>query len=135
MQDYPELYEAAVKELKKLLPNTSKIKEENYLQPILTYGQIKEAGLTMYDNYLNVNITDIIDYYCKQDNTANMQQRLRSFYSGIAIIEEDELHENNITEDGDYIENQSNPVLWVGLLVLGMGVFFLTYSALQKEKS
>ena len=33
------------------------------------------------------------------------------------------------------IENQSNPILWVGLLVAGLAVFFLTYSALQKEKS
>ena len=33
------------------------------------------------------------------------------------------------------IENQSNPLLWIGLLVAGMAVFFLTYNALQKEKS
>ena len=33
------------------------------------------------------------------------------------------------------IENQSNPILWIGLLVAGMAIFFLTYNALQKEKS
>lgn len=33
------------------------------------------------------------------------------------------------------IENQSNPILWIGLLVVGLAVFFLTYNALQKEKS
>ena len=33
------------------------------------------------------------------------------------------------------IENQSNPLLWIGFLVLGIAVFFITYSALQKEKS
>ena len=33
------------------------------------------------------------------------------------------------------IENQSNPLLWMGFLVLGLAVFFITYSALQKEKS
>ena len=33
------------------------------------------------------------------------------------------------------VENQSNPVLWVGLLVAGMAIFYVTYNALQKEKN
>lgn len=46
---------------------------------------------------------------------------------------------NSIEEVSDkfqdwIIENQSNPILWVGLLVLGMSVFYMTYNALQREK-
>lgn len=107
--DYPALYKAAVKELKKLLPAATKIKEEDYLQPLLTYRQIQEAGLTMYDYFLKVDSRDILDYYCKKDNTANMQKRLMLMYSGIAIIEEDTISPSQITENGDYIETESNP--------------------------
>lgn len=32
------------------------------------------------------------------------------------------------------IDNQGNPLLWVALLAVGMGVFFMTYNALQKER-
>lgn len=32
------------------------------------------------------------------------------------------------------IEHQSNPLLWIGIVLLGMAVFFMTYNALQKEK-
>ena len=32
------------------------------------------------------------------------------------------------------IENQSNPILWVGFLLAGMAVFYVTYNALQREK-
>lgn len=31
------------------------------------------------------------------------------------------------------IANQSNPILWVGLFVLGLVVFFVTYNALHKD--
>lgn len=35
----------------------------------------------------------------------------------------------------DFIEdNYSNPIMWLGLFVLGLLVFQATYSALQKEK-
>lgn len=32
------------------------------------------------------------------------------------------------------IAHQSNPLLWVGLFLLGLVVFFVTYNALQREK-
>lgn len=31
-------------------------------------------------------------------------------------------------------DNYSNPIMWLGLFVLGLLVFQFTYSALQKEK-
>lgn len=32
------------------------------------------------------------------------------------------------------IDNQANPLLWIGLFLLGLLIFFATYNALQKEK-
>lgn len=32
------------------------------------------------------------------------------------------------------LENSNNPLLWVGLFMLGLIIFFVTYNALQKEK-
>lgn len=32
------------------------------------------------------------------------------------------------------IEHSSNPLLWVGLFLLGLLIFAITYKALQKEK-
>lgn len=115
VEDYPALYKAAVKELKKMLPTAAKIKKEDFLQPLLTYGEIQEAGLTIHDCFLKVCNRDILEYYCKEDNTENMQKRLRIMYSGIAIIEEDGdsysgyLLKDNIAENGDYVETHSNP--------------------------
>lgn len=114
-QDYPEVYKAAVQELKKLLPAAAKIKEKDYVQPLFTYGEVQEAGLAIHDYFLNVTNRDILDYYCKEDNTENMQKRLRLMYSGLAIIEEDKdgysgySLKDNIAENGDYIDNQQNP--------------------------
>ena len=35
----------------------------------------------------------------------------------------------------DFIEdNYSNPLMWLGLFILGLLIFQATYSALQKEK-
>lgn len=109
IKDYPVLYELAVKELKKLLPAAAKLKEEDYLKELFTYEQIHEAGLSMYDCFLQADNRDIIDYYCKEDTSDNMQKRLRVIYSGLAIIEENSLRKDQIAENGDYIENQENP--------------------------
>ena len=113
IEDYPELYDIAIKELKKMLAGTMEIKEENYLQPMLTYGQLHEAGLTMYDYLFKIDSTDIIEYYCKQDNTTNLQKRQRIMYSGIALIQEDTILPNQLTETGDYIGSQNNPYLFL----------------------
>lgn len=32
------------------------------------------------------------------------------------------------------IQNQSNPILWIGLVLAGLIVFMVTYNALQTEK-
>lgn len=32
------------------------------------------------------------------------------------------------------IDHQGNPLLWVGLFLIGLVVFFITYNALQREK-
>ena len=31
------------------------------------------------------------------------------------------------------MDNQSNPVLWIGIIVLGLAVFSFTYSSLNKN--
>lgn len=111
IEDYPDLYKATVKELKKLLPTAAKLKEEDYLQPTLTYGDIQAEGLHLYDYFLKVSSRDILDYYYKEETTANMQKRLRFMYSGLAIIEEDSISPSHIADNGDYKEEQSNPYL------------------------
>lgn len=32
------------------------------------------------------------------------------------------------------IDHQSDPILWIGLFLLGLLIFFVTYNALQREK-
>lgn len=44
------------------------------------------------------------------------------------------LREFGLTFRDWLIENQRNPILWIGLFLLGLLIFALAYNALQKEK-
>lgn len=112
-RDYPALYTAACKEVLKLLPRAAKLKKEDYLQPIFTYGEVADSGLTMYDYFLkDFTDHDIIDFYCNDtDSTEALQKRRRIMYSGLAIIRETPFTKHRINDNGEYTDTVENPYL------------------------
>lgn len=111
VEDYPALFTAAIKKVKKLLPRAAKLKEADYLQPIFTYGEVADSGLTMYDFFLkNFTDHDIIEYYTREEDTVEaMQKRRRIMFSRLAIIKEDSFTKRSIDESGNYIKSTLNP--------------------------
>ena len=117
VEDYPTLYKVVVEELKKALPAYARIKEADYLWPLLTYREIWEAsqmvGIPLCKDHLDVNLKDILDHCYKKGEVGYLQKRSRLMHKGFIVTDESALEPSQIAENGDYIESPNNPYLFL----------------------